>query len=571
MHSSLTKIFVYVLFFFVLLSNLKVYSSNQKNFYSGKSISNYFSGLISSNNNNNSLAIKYLNDLKYLKNSHDQFNQKLTFALVQTGNISEVFKYLKKLEKHNINFFNANLLLGINYVLEKNYEKSINHFNSIIEKKKFYDLEKLIAQSLLYYIQLFENQSFNYKNALNNIPGNYKNFTLIHEAFLNCYLDNEKVEESFLRLINPKTLDFTRYNFFYANFLLSKNRENTAIKILEKKHDVLNTNLLLDQTTLWLREGKTNRANEIFNCKNPKHLISEFFYLIANLYSSEKNYKISNFYLKLSLYLNSDFIFNNVLLAENYFYLKDYMNSKIIYSKFNSKNSIYNWHAKKRIVLIKIKTENDESAINFLNKSFKKLKNPKIGHYYDLANFYKDFEKYNESIKYYTKVLKEVSKEHPLYPEILYRRGMSYERLKLWKKSDDDLIHSLNLAPEEPYVLNYLAYSWLERNININKSIEMLEKAISKKKKDPYIIDSLGWGMYLIGRYNEAEIFLQRAVELMPRDPIVNDHYGDILWKLNQNLQANYFWNYVLNLENTEDQMKDKIKKKLIFGIPDNS
>ena len=99
----------------------------------------------------------------------------------------------------------------------------------------------------------------------------------------------------------------------------------------------------------------------------------------------------------------------------------------------------------------------------------------------------------------------------------------------------------------------------------------MLRKANNKKSKDPYIIDSLGWGMYKIGKYHVAEKLLQEAVELMPGDPIVNDHYGDILWKLNKNLQANYFWNYVLNLESTENEMKEKIKKKLLFGIPNNS
>jgi len=309
----------------------------------------------------------------------------------------------------------------------------------------------------------------------------------------------------------------------------------------------------------------------MFDCRNPSHLISEFFYLIANLHSSEDNYALSNFYLNLSLYLNSDFIFNNVLLAENYFHLGDYQNSKKIYLKFNPKNSIYAWYAKKRLAQITSKIENNESAINFLNKSFNKLENPTVKNYYDLANFYKDFEKYEESIKYYTKVLKNISNDHSLYSKILHRRGMSYERLKLWKKSEDDLIQSLSLVPEEPYVLNYLAYSWLERNINLEKSIEMLKIAFNKKREDPYIIDSLGWGMYLTGRYEEAEKLLQKAVELMPLDPIVNDHYADILWKLNKNLQASYFWNYVLILETTENEMKFKIKKKLILGIQNHS
>ena len=571
MYSSLSKIFIYILIFFSFLSNFNAHSSNQKILYSKKSISNYFSGIISSNNNNNKLALKYFHNLSHLKNKHDQFNREMVFTLVQVQKIPEAFLYLKKLRKKNLNFFNANLLLGINYFLEKNYTKSESYFNLIIQTRKYSNFEKLIAQSLLSYIKVFENQLHDYKTVFNIIPENYKNFALINDAFANCYLDNKKIDSGFLELINPNTLNFTRYNFFYVNFLVSKNRKNEALKILERDNDILDTNLLLAQTRLWFKKGKTNKVKKIFDCRNPNHLISEFFYLIANLHSSEENYALSNFYLNLSLYLNSDFIFNNVLLAENYFHLKDYQNSKKIYLKFDSKNPIYGWYAKKRLAWIKSKIENNESAVNFLKKSFNELENPTAKNYFDLANFYKDFEKYEDSIKYYTKVLNNISNDHSLYSKILHRRGMSYERLKLWKKSEDDLIQSLSLVPEEPYVLNYLAYSWLERNINLDKSVEMLEVAFNKKREDPYIIDSLGWGMYLTGRYEEAEKLLQKAVKLMPLDPIVNDHYADILWKLNKNLQANYFWNYVLNLETTENEVKDKIKEKLIFGIQDHS
>ena len=98
----------------------------------------------------------------------------------------------------------------------------------------------------------------------------------------------------------------------------------------------------------------------------------------------------------------------------------------------------------------------------------------------------------------------------------------------------------------------------------------MLDEAYKQKKDDPYIIDSVGWGYYLIGDYINAEKYLKLAVQLMPDDPIVNDHYGDTLWMLDQKLQAKYFWKNVLNLEETEEEMKNKIKQKLLFG-PDKT
>ena len=107
----------------------------------------------------------------------------------------------------------------------------------------------------------------------------------------------------------------------------------------------------------------------------------------------------------------------------------------------------------------------------------------------------------------------------------------------------------------------------MERDYKIDEAFQMLEKAYAAKSEDPYIIDSIGWAYYLIDNYLEAEKYLKRAVELMPEDPIVNDHYGDILWKLNRKIQARYFWENVIGMEEAEQKMLDKINIKLIVGL----
>ena len=146
-------------------------------------------------------------------------------------------------------------------------------------------------------------------------------------------------------------------------------------------------------------------------------------------------------------------------------------------------------------------------------------------------------------------------------------RGIAYERIGDWEKAERDLLSSLEVNPNQAYVINYLAYSWIEKGLNIEKSLEMLEKANSLKSNDPYITDSLGWALYKLKRYDESKEYLQTAVRLMPGDPIVNDHYGDVLWKKGQKIQARYYWKYVLKLEKTEKDLKKKIEKKLIKGL----
>ena len=133
--------------------------------------------------------------------------------------------------------------------------------------------------------------------------------------------------------------------------------------------------------------------------------------------------------------------------------------------------------------------------------------------------------------------------------------------------ADKDLTHSLKINPDDAYVLNYLAYSWLERNYKIDEAIKMLEKAYNIQSDDPYIIDSIGWAYYLINDFVKAENYLKIAVQLMPDDPIVNDHYGDILWKLNRKIQARYFWSAVIQMKNTDEEMIKNIQNKLISGL----
>ena len=120
---------------------------------------------------------------------------------------------------------------------------------------------------------------------------------------------------------------------------------------------------------------------------------------------------------------------------------------------------------------------------------------------FDLANIYKNFKKYEEAINYYTIALKNLDKRSMAYADVLYRRGGAYERLKKYDLADKDLLNSIKIRPDEPYTLNYLAYSWLERGYKIEEAIEMLNQAYKGKEEDPYITDSVGWGYYLTGNY----------------------------------------------------------------------
>ena len=238
--------------------------------------------------------------------------------------------------------------------------------------------------------------------------------------------------------------------------------------------------------------------------------------------------------------------------------------------KFNKDQDFYYWFKLKKEAQIISKTRNKKEALNYITSNFKKIKNPNNKFIFDIANFYKNSKEYDQAIKYYSLIINSLDDNNKVKADILYRRGGSFERLKDYSNADKDLQYSLKINPNDAYVLNYLAYSWLERGYKINDAIEMLEEAYAQKSEDPYIIDSIGWAYYLIDNFEKAEKFLRRAVKLMPDDPIVNDHYGDILWKLDRKIQARYFWSMVLEMEDAEQKLIDNIQNKLIDG-PKNS
>ena len=231
------------------------------------------------------------------------------------------------------------------------------------------------------------------------------------------------------------------------------------------------------------------------------------------------------------------------------------------------KDEIYYWFRLKKTYEIISLEKNSKESLKYIEGKFNIYKNPPINILLDMANIYKRNKLFKKSIKMYTSVLKELDQSTEIYAEILYRRGGSYERIGDYLNSDKDLIQSLSIRPNDPYVMNYLAYGWLERNLKINEAIAMLEKAYKQKTNDPFIIDSVGWGYYLINDFVNAEKFLRKAIQLMPKDPIVNDHYGDVLWKLNRKLQARYYWESALKLVEVDDELKNKIFSKLLKGL----
>ncbi len=547
----------------LLLFHTPLYSKNKTlNDINSRYLSNYFSGIIAYENKNNSDALNFFKSSKILIKQHNTYLKRYVYSLVLEGKVQKANNEIKaNLTEDNSNFFEAHLILALDSLKKKNYKKSKDYLQ---QSFKFIDNDRIaliINETLNQYLYVFK------ENRIPKIKKNFGNFSLINEVFQRCYLKDKNTEIYFDKIVNQvNNEDYSRYIFFHINYLIENNRYKEAREITDSL-EYLNSSLLISQGKKWVEDQNFKEFGNFFSCRDSNDIVSELFFLVANLYSSQGDYEKSNFYLNLSYYLNPKFLFNLSLLAENYYLNKNYKETKKILKNFNQEYEFYYWFKLKKETQIILRENDEDKSLKFINLKFKKIKNPSIKMIFDIANFNKNAKRYKEAIKYYDQILLKIDVTSALYADVLYRRGGCYERFGDYENSDKDLLKSLEVNSDDAYVLNYLAYSWLERDYKIDSALQMLEIAYSKKQNDPYIIDSIGWAYYLVDDYIKAEKFLKRAVELMPEDPTVNDHYGDILWKLDRKIQARYFWNGVLNLKETEDAMKKNVKEKLIQGL----
>ena len=438
----------------------------------------------------------------------------------------------------------ANLFLLVDDFLEK---KKINFISSNPK-------DRLLDSSFLEAINIWINKDkkFDYQNKLQNcIP-----LLCLHYG-MKLLLDGQKKKaQAFFNKIDTQKFSSTRVKELQLYSSLKFNNKTKAKELLEslsykdlnqKDYDIKNisSNLEILNPVLTQKDG-----------------LAEVFYNISSWYYQKDLYKFSIFFGKLSLRLRKDFNAMRLLLASSFELIDLENNADEIVSQVNTKNPYYMKFLKLRVSLSdEIKKKNQikpllEELINNHPKNWE-LK-------ILLADIYRTEKNYDESINLYSQIIENVFDENKW--SIFYSRGIAYERLNKWEKAEEDLKMAMTLQPNDPYVINYLAYSWLDRKMNIDLALNLLEKAVELEPSDGYILDSLGWAHYLSNSYEKSVYFLEKAVSFLPNDPTLNDHLGDAYWKSGRYDEAQSQWKRVLIID-PEFKNKDDVKKKIELGI----
>jgi len=207
----------------------------------------------------------------------------------------------------------------------------------------------------------------------------------------------------------------------------------------------------------------------------------------------------------------------------------------------------------------------EEAAVEVLAALTRQFPNSPNG-FSILGNHYRRLEAYDRAEVAYKEAIKLYQAKGEAGWFLYYVRGITRERLNLWGLAEKDFRKALSLNPTQPQVLNYLGYSLIEKNTKLDEALDMIERAVKESPDSGYIVDSLGWGYYKLGEYEKAVPNLEKAAELMPIDPIVNDHLGDVYWMVGRKTEAEFQWRRALSFDPEEEEIQ-RIKKKLKVGL----
>ena len=211
------------------------------------------------------------------------------------------------------------------------------------------------------------------------------------------------------------------------------------------------------------------------------------------------------------------------------------------------------------------KLEKREKAVSVLEKLYKETKD--VNALIQIGHIYRVEEDFKAAVNAYNRAANTIDNPIPEeYWHLLYARGMAHERMKNFESAEEDLLKALAYQPDHPFILNYLGYSWADQGVNLDQSLEMIERAASLEPGDGYIADSLGWVLYRMDQFEEAVPHIERAVQLQPYDPVINDHLGDAYWQTGRRLEARFQWERALNHAEEED-LKVQIDAKLKNGL----
>ena len=395
--------------------------------------------------------------------------------------------------------------------------------------------------------------------------------------------ENAAAMSAFVKAIGESPYPDARISLLYANFLERQGEEDKARRIYERfaSYDILESPVAHKALERLRKNAARDRKKRpAASIDTPLKGMAEALYNFALFSMSQNAFREAVFYLRLALYLHPSFDSAWMRLAAVFEGREHYEAAIDLYRKIRA-SSPFALQAGIRIAINR--KENGESlrAKQLLKRLVKQYPQSDEA-FIALGDIHIADRQFDEAVLAYSHALQRAASEnasesaspnasHSTSWRVIFARGTALERSGKWDEAERDLKKAVRLSNNNPLAVNYLAYSWVDRNIHLQKALPMLQEAVRKSPENGMIIDSLGWAYYRMGDYQSAVRYLLRAAELEPQETEINDHLGDVLWKMGSHIEARFQWSHALEsaLEDKDatEKTRARIKKKIRHGL----
>ena len=495
---------------------------------------------------------------------NDDIISKTYIILASQGNIEEAKKYANMArEKGDKNNF-IDVINAVHAFKLKEYKQARKEIDQISEKT----YKNLIAPLFSAWSYVGEKDYNRAKNELQKISDidEMKTVYNIHYALIAEYFGyDDEAQNSYDTIINDTRADISfRALQLISNFFVRHGQKERALKLINKYYGASNMKEMLSSLSDKIKNDDEKTAAIV---NSPDIGVSEVFLEVALLFKAVPvGYDYAQMYISISRYFNPDNDIAKLAMADIYEERELYNEANRYYDAIDKNSEVYYSAQIKKANNLSIQKKYDE-AIKVLKKVSKANPNniqvlSNIGDILRISNNQPD------AIKYYQEAIKSIFYESEKHWPIYYALAVSYDRNNEWNKAEEYLQKALTLSNRHPQVLNYLGYSWLKHNTDINKAASFILEAYEKEPNDGVIIDSLGWVYFNIGEYQRAIAYLEKASELNPQNAVISDHLGDAYWFGGRKYEAVFLWKQALKQKEEQEELNLKrVKQKIQNGL----
>ena len=481
-------------------------------------------------------------------------------ALLANGEVEDAVKLADRIVQIDKNDRIARLALGVRAIKQKQYAVARQQLAQSIRLP----ITDLVGTLLSAWTQANPSEYKAATDAIDKLGGPewYNLFKNLHAGLI-LDLSGQK-REAGKRFDRAYQLDHSQLRIAqaYGSFLARQGNRDEALKVYRAFDEVLPRHPLITEAIGEISAGR--RVPPFVD--GPQAGAAEVLYNLGSVLGRRGGEDLGLIYLQLALYLQPSHPMALLSLADFYEGVKRYDLAIKTYERIPLTSPLLRAAQIQRAMGLDALDRTDEAKVlleKLIAEDATDLEATTA-----LGNVLRGRKQFAECADVYSKGINAIPNPEKSHWTVYYFRGICYERSKQWPHAEADMKKSLELYPEQPLVLNYLGYSWVDQGINLDEGMRMIQRAVDQRADDGYIVDSLGWAYYRIGNFDEAVKHLERAVELKPEDPTINDHLGDAYWKVGRVLEARFQWSHARDLK-PEPEDLGKIEDKIRSGLAD--